>query len=233
MAVIGNITNYVTSQGCSNQGLSVGCPVGGGDGWYSDGVNSYYVQGGYVQSVNYDPCYVAPNVTPEYIAPAPDTAPCLAYGSEILMSDNSTKLIENLEIGDRLMSLSINGLDKNIEQNWETFTTNNLEYSKSTSIVNKLIKGEYSWYYSINNGLLNITYEHPVLIKRNNGILFSEVKNLIEGDYLLNNNDNFILIETIDIINETLNTVSVGIEEDDVYFGNGILVHNQPPPKYD
>jgi hypothetical protein len=209
----------------------MGCPIGGPDGWYSDGANSYYVVGGYVQSVNYDPCYVAPNVTPQ-ATPAPDvTDPCLSYGSQILMGDNSTKLIENLEIGDRLMSLSIIGLDKNIEQNWETFTTKNLQYSKSTSIITKLNHGSYSWYYSINNGLLNITYEHPVLIKRNDVVLFSEVKNLIEGDLLLNNNDEFILIETIDIINETLNTVSVEIEEDDVYFGNGILVHNRPPIK--
>ena len=228
---IGNITNYETSQGCSNYGLSVGCPVGGPDGWYSDGANSYYVVGGYVQSVNYDPCYTAPNVTPG-VTPAPDvTDPCLSYGSQILMGDNSTKLIENLEIGDRLMSLSIIGLDKNIEQNWETFTTNNLQYSKSTSIITKLNHGSYSWYYSINNGLLNITYEHPVLIKRNEVVLFSEVKNLIEGDYLLTNNDKFIIIETIDIINENINTVSVEIEEDDVYFGNGILVHNRPAAK--
>jgi hypothetical protein len=229
---IGNITNYQTSEGCSNYGLSVGCPVGGPDGWYSDGANSYYVVDGYVQSVNYDPCYVAPNVTPE-ATPAPDVAPCLAYGSEILMSDNSTKLIENLEIGDNVMSLSITGLDKDIEQNWETFVTNNLEYSKSASVVNRLIHGSYTWYYSINNGLLRVTYEHPILVKRNNEVIFLQVKNLIEGDYLLNNNDEFILIETIDIINESLNTVSLGIEEDDVYFGNGILVHNQAQPKED
>ena len=62
-------------------------------------------------------------------------------------------------------------------------------------------------------------------------VLFSEVKNLIEGDYLLTNNDKFIIIETIDIINENINTVSVEIEEDDVYFGNGILVHNRPAAK--
>jgi hypothetical protein len=136
------------------------------------------------------------------------------------------KSIENLEIGDVVMSLSITGLDKDIEKNWETFTTNDLQYSKSTSVVTRLNHGSYSWYYSINNGLLKITYEHPVLVKRNNEVSFVQVKNLIEGDLLLNNNDEFIVIETIDIINKSLNTVSVGIEEDDVYFGNGILVHN-------
>jgi hypothetical protein len=60
----GNITNYITSQGCSEQGLSVGCPVGGLDGWYSDGTNSYYVINGTVDSVNYDPCYTAPPPPP-------------------------------------------------------------------------------------------------------------------------------------------------------------------------
>jgi hypothetical protein len=143
------------------------------------------------------------------------------------MSDGSTKLIENLEMGDVVMSLSIAGLDKNIEENWEIFATNDLQYTKSTSVVNRLIHGSYSWYYSINNGLLRVTYEHPILVKRNNEVIFLQVKNLIEGDLLLNNNDEFILIETIDIINESLNTVSLGIEEDDVYFGNGILVHNR------
>jgi hypothetical protein len=64
MADRGNITNYITSQGCSQQGLSVGCPVGAADGWYSDGVNSYYVESQTVTSVNYDPCYTAPPPPP-------------------------------------------------------------------------------------------------------------------------------------------------------------------------
>ena len=65
----GNITNYQTSLGCSTQGLSIGCPVGGADGWYSDGTNSYYVSNGSVQSVNTDPCYVAPPPPPPPPAP--------------------------------------------------------------------------------------------------------------------------------------------------------------------
>jgi len=60
----GNKQNYTTSEGCSISGLSVGCPVGGSDGWYSDGTNSYYVTSGLVTSVNTDPCYVAPPPPP-------------------------------------------------------------------------------------------------------------------------------------------------------------------------
>jgi hypothetical protein len=67
----GNKQNYVTSQGCSISGLSVGCPVGGSDGWYSDGTYSYYVSSGVVTSVNTDPCYVA--------APPPPPPPTTWY----------------------------------------------------------------------------------------------------------------------------------------------------------
>ena len=56
----GNITNYQTSLGVSTNGLRsgnpVGAPIGGPDGWYSDGVWAYYVAGGSVQSYTTDPC---------------------------------------------------------------------------------------------------------------------------------------------------------------------------------
>lgn len=61
---VGNITNYETSLGCSTSGLSIACPVGGADGWYSDGTYSYYVSNGTVQSINYDPCAAPPPPPP-------------------------------------------------------------------------------------------------------------------------------------------------------------------------
>ncbi len=226
MAVIGNITNYVTSQGCSNQGLSVNCPVGGGDGWYSDGVNSYYVQGGSVQSVNYDPCYVAPPPPPPPPDPTPSPDPCFLYGTEIKMADGSNKLIEDLVLGDILSSVSIGGLDKDVEKNWVSFSDNTFSFTPSTARVVTLMHGSYSNYYIINNSI-RITYEHPVFINRNNEYKFCKVYNLLVGDLIFNTNESWDIIRTIDFINETCQTVSVNIEDDDVYFGSGILVHNR------
>jgi hypothetical protein len=60
----GNKQNYITSEGCSVSGLSINCPVGGSDGWYSDGTYSYYVSSGLVTAVETDPCYVAPPPPP-------------------------------------------------------------------------------------------------------------------------------------------------------------------------
>jgi hypothetical protein len=60
----GNNASYVTSLGCSTNGLSIGCPVDGADGWYSDGTNSYYVTNGSVTAVDTDPCYIPPAPPP-------------------------------------------------------------------------------------------------------------------------------------------------------------------------
>jgi hypothetical protein len=54
----GNNALYVTSQGCSVSGLSIGCPVTATDGWYYNGNSgySYYISGGSVTSIDYAPC---------------------------------------------------------------------------------------------------------------------------------------------------------------------------------
>jgi hypothetical protein len=227
-AGINNVQNYVTSYQCSIQGLSIGCPVAGADGWYSDGVNSYYVQNGSVITVNSDPCYVPPPPPPP--PPPPTEDPCFLYGTEIKMADGSNKLIEDLVLGDVLSSLSIEGLDKNVENNWVTFSDNKFSFTPSTAVIVNLIHGSYSNYYIINNSI-RITYEHPVFIKRDTEYKFCKVRNLLVGDLLFNTDDTWIEIQTIEFINETCQTVGVNIEDDDVYFGSGILVHNAPQDK--
>ncbi len=116
-------------------------------------------------------------------------------------------------------------MDKNIDKNWITYSTDSFEYTKSTATITDLRHGSYRAYYVINN-IMGITYEHPVFINRNGQYMFSQVKDLMTGDLLFNHNEEFIPIETIQIINENIGTVSINIEEDDVYFGSGILVHN-------
>jgi hypothetical protein len=141
------------------------------------------------------------------------------------MGDGSQKLIQDLVVGDVLCSLSINGLDKDIDDNWIKYSTDSFEYTKSTATITGLKHGSYRAYYVI-NFIMGITHEHPVFIKRNGQYMFSQVENLMRGDLLFNHNEEFIPIETIQIINENIDTVSINIEEDDVYFGSGILVHN-------
>jgi hypothetical protein len=128
-------------------------------------------------------------------------------------------------MGDVLSSLSIEGLDKNIENNWVSFSDNKFSYIHSSARIVNLIHGSYANYYIINNSI-RITYEHPVFIKRDNEYKFCKVHNLLVGDLLFNTDDVWVEIQTIQFINEACQTVGINIEDDDVYFGSGILVHN-------
>ena len=76
----GNITNYQSTQFISSNGLRTGNPIGSyivaSDGWYSDGVWSYYVTSNYVSDYNTDPCYTPP-------PPPPPPPGCDPYGTFI------------------------------------------------------------------------------------------------------------------------------------------------------
>ena len=48
---------------------------------------------------------------------------CLLYGTLVTLADGSTKLIEELELGDLVKTVSIEGLDSEVEDAWKTFTS--------------------------------------------------------------------------------------------------------------
>jgi hypothetical protein len=56
--------------------------------------------------------------------------------------------------------------------------------------------------------------------------MFQMAENVVIGDYLFNSNNEFEIISSIDIIDELIQTININIEENDVYFADGILVHN-------
>jgi hypothetical protein len=73
---------------------------------------------------------------------------------------------------------------------------------------------------------LNITFEHPVLVKQGNEYSFKAVAALRVGDHLLNKDGEWIEILTKELITETVDVYNINVESQDTYFANGILVHN-------
>ena len=83
----------------------------------------------------------------------------------------------------------------------------------------------YENYYLINE-TLKVTYEHPFFILRDGRYQFKTTVSLVPGDKLFKSNNEFETIESIEFINETLETVNMNVENLDVYFGGGYLMHN-------
>ena len=155
---------------------------------------------------------------------------CLVYGTMVEMGDGTFKKVEDLELGEVVKSLAITGLDTNIEDNWKEFYTNNFEYEEGLSIITNIFDNSFTQYYIINNNL-KLTFEHPVFIKRAEVCIFTQTENVVIGDYIFKENGQFELITSIDIIDDYVQTININIEENDVYFADGVLVHNVLEPK--
>ena len=83
----------------------------------------------------------------------------------------------------------------------------------------------YDNYYLINNDL-KATWEHPFFVLRNGNYSFKKTNELRTGDELMTSLNEFITIFSIEYKEESLETVNLNVEPYDVYFANGLLVHN-------
>jgi len=149
-------------------------------------------------------------------------------GTKILLSDGTYKNVEDLVIGDELLSISIPSLlDLDSLDYLATWSADNIDDSLlSTTIVSNIMASTYYKYYTINNKL-NITREHPILVKRENMWSFQNAENVIIGDIIINSNKE---LETVESINHTegdnVPVYTLNTEDLDVYFAENILVHN-------
>lgn len=155
---------------------------------------------------------------------------CLVYGTLVEMGDGTFKKVEDLELGEVVRSLFIKDLDTSIKENWKDFYTSDFEYEEGLSVIEHIQDSGFDEYYVINENL-KLTYEHPVFIKRADVYMFTQTSDLTIGDYIFKENNQLEMIYSIDIIDDYVRTININIEENDVYFANGILVHNAAPTK--
>ena len=157
---------------------------------------------------------------------------CLTSDSPIMMADGTIKEIGEIEEGDVLKGYSIGGLDENSDGTFYDWSTNTLNTtSKDVTVVNVV----YSFtgkYYSINNGQITATSEHPLLVKElsTGQYKFKQVFLLEIGDKLIKATDSGVEevnVSSITIENETTEIVSIDVEENDTYLVNGYITHNK------
>jgi hypothetical protein len=146
------------------------------------------------------------------------------------MADGSFKNIEDLKLGDELLTFRIPGLiqsdnsdDWYPSSKWSTNST--ADFTKTTTKVSHMRTGPF-WRHYVINGQYRVTYEHLIFAKRENTYQFIRVDGLQIGDYFLDANKKEIEITNIEEIHVMESTVELDVEENDMYFADGILVHN-------
>ena len=171
---------------------------------------------------------------------------CLGIGTPITMADGTTKNIEDINIGDMIRSVTVPGMPLDFDEEntwsvwegtphgnppgsvWATAYYDIQETNRVTPASASVMDIYFDWYenyYLINNSL-KATFEHPFFVLRDGNYHFKTTASLLPGDKLFKTDNEFEQIETIEFINEPLETVNLNVEPLDVYFGGGYLMHN-------
>jgi len=148
---------------------------------------------------------------------------CFPAGTMITMADGSLKPIENVKIGEYVLSYDIQ--------------SSQLTTCKVLETVSPIRDGVYN----INNGLIQPTDDHPLFVKKTDGTTGWAAINpahaesgynmkpmqLEIGDKLLTSNGRWITIYSIEYTPGKIQTYNLeDVSGESNFFANGLLVHN-------
>ena len=191
----GNVIQYVPS---NKAGTVIPVGLGGGAGTSGNSTTSP------ISSTPTIPGVSTPT-TPTTTPPAGGGAGgggCLLPGTKILMGDFSIKNVEDVQVGDVLMS------------------TNGQKVT-----VSKLLPNRYNYYYTL-NGKLNITYEHPVMVRENGSNRLVNTRHLKMGDMMVKFDGSLEELTSITVTNKETPTHNFTVDGNHLYVAEGIVVHN-------
>ena len=163
---------------------------------------------------------------------------CFLPGTLILMADKTSKPIEEINVGDEVMSLDLPGLpDEDLGYlEWKSFTMRPLDgedleilvsRNKKTAFVENLFYDYMDGYYSINNGYLKVTREHDLFTYADKKWRWNTARELKEGMKLLNFLGEIVNIDSVEWIDGEVEVINFDVEPLDIYYAGGVLVHNK------
>ena len=157
---------------------------------------------------------------------------CLLFGSPVSKSDGSVVNVEDLNIGDEILSVSLQGSTDESSGDWtnDTFDKDGTFTQHSASVMRVLYEFANS-YYDINDGQEKITGEHHMLHRQSGSQnwTWKTAPNFQVGDYLMGKSGNEIAISSIvpNVNVDGYEVVQLDVEPDDFYIGQTFLVHNK------
>jgi len=157
---------------------------------------------------------------------------CLLFGSMVSKSDGTTTKVEDLNIGDEILSVSLQGSTDESSGDWtnDTFDKDNTFTPHSASVHRVLYEFANS-YYNINDGQENITGEHHMLYREsgNENWVWKTAPTFQVGDFLMDKGGNEVAISSLEpnVNPDGYEVVQLDVEPDDFYIGQTFLVHNK------
>jgi len=157
---------------------------------------------------------------------------CLLFGSQVSKSDGTTIKVEDLNIGDEILTVSLPGSTEESSGNWKNDTFNQTgSFTQHSASVHRVLYEFSQHYYDINNGQELITGEHHMLYRQagSDNWTWKTAPNFEVGNYLMDKQGNQVQISTLEINQnpDGYEVVQLDVEPDDFYIGSTFLVHNK------
>jgi prepilin-type N-terminal cleavage/methylation domain-containing protein len=169
-----------------------------------------------------------PDIVEERLDPRdPRPLSCFTAGTEVSLPNGEIKEIQHVEVGDKVLSYDL--------------ASNNKIVSEVYEIERPVREG----YYVINDGLVEVTNEHPFRIRKAFGDvgwasikpdttkLETDIPNLYslkKGDYILREDGSWVKVLSIEYVEDPVQTYNLKSVEGSNFYANGLLVHNKVSP---
>ena len=146
---------------------------------------------------------------------------CLTVGTNINMADGSTKLVEDLEEGDELLSVELPGM----ADVYSDYRIYNLDEVKLVSTkVTQVVFDFSNHYYIVNDKFKGTT--HPTMAFRNDYYEWWQIQDLLVNDKLITTDLSLDEVVAIGRVDEDVELVGIRVDKYNTYFAEGYLVHD-------
>ena len=146
---------------------------------------------------------------------------CLTVGTNINMADGTTKLVEDLEEGDELLSVELPGM-KEVYSDYRIY---NLDEVKISTTKVKQVVFDFSDHFYIINDKFKGT-KHPTMAFRNNYYEWWQTQDLLINDKLVTTDLSLDEIISMEKVWREVETVGIRVDKYNTYFAEGYLVHD-------
>ena len=147
---------------------------------------------------------------------------CVLVGTEIFMADGSVRFVEDLTIGDEVLSVGMPDMTK---ANYRKYSVKDLDgFEKKISTVKSLVFDFKSRHFKINEKL-KATESHAAFAKKDKKLEWWRMKDLEIGDELVTLDLELEEIKTIEQMVADVEIVALGLSDTQTYFANGYLCH--------
>ena len=172
---------------------------------------------------------------------------CFTPDTKLTLADGTQKEIQELAIGDELLSLRMPNAQTEDEHPVIASEVSYAEYcitelGESEIVTSKIINMffDFSDTYYVINGNIKVTGEHPFFVKIPDGYYlptegqsseefwcWEYVRNLGVGQIMYDKDMKEVPIDTIEEIEKEIEIVNIDVDSNHTYFAEGILVHNK------